>query len=186
MRSRAFANIKSALRVGRAFHVDTNEIPLSSGATDDFGKKVFAERLIDIQSELGKLERHVARKFFRGDAVKHISIRCGGGARFRFAGDALSQAIERSKASGVIESADGSHGVVKVLSRDKTADDTPAEFVVNNEAGDARALREREESRTKHQDRKKNKGIRLCLQSDCVVIMKSKRRATVQEGCDSG
>ena len=121
--------VEGALRVGRAFHIDANEIRgrHAGGFGDQAADDVIGHLLVDVEAHVSELQADVGVQFVGGDFVEKMVVELGAVAGFFSVGDVLAQIVDGDAGAELIDGGGGADGVGNLLAGDKTGRDPLAE-----------------------------------------------------------
>ena len=119
-------DLERRLGVRGALHVDTDEEPGRLGAFEDLAHVVDGRRGIDIEPELGELERHVPLDAGLDHGVEQLDVLPRGGVGGFHGRDALPQQVEREQDMPLLEPLRRGDRLVDRFARDEAAGEAAA------------------------------------------------------------
>jgi hypothetical protein len=91
----ALGHREGALGVGRALHIDADEVVFGRGVGDHLSDDSFRQFIADIHADLGELDADVGVELPGGDLVEEAVVDGGGGFGVGDVGDAFAERVER-------------------------------------------------------------------------------------------
>jgi hypothetical protein len=119
LRAQAAEDVERDLGHARVFHVHADEVAAARGLFDDGARVAVGQLRVDVEAELRELDRDVRVDARLVDARENLQVLAHlllglGDARHR-----LVEVVERGRAAGGVEPADGGDGLLDVLARDE-------------------------------------------------------------------
>ncbi len=124
-RAQSLVDIQRALRVGAGFHVDRDRVAELTGALGDLYEVREGERLVEIQAELGELDRYLGVDRRLGNPFEDVQVVAGDRGRFVAVADVFAEVGEDRSHAAFLERRCRSERVVQGLARHEARDRAP-------------------------------------------------------------
>ena len=144
--------VERALGVGRAFHVDPNEITRIHGRRlrHQAGDQIAGEFLVHVETHVGKLQADIRVELAARDFVQHLMIKLGAGAGFLSVGNVLAEVVDGNAETRLIDGLSDAQRIVHLGAGHKTAGQTLPDGGPLSHPAQRAVLGKRNEERPQH------------------------------------
>jgi hypothetical protein len=119
--------VKGALGVGRALHVNAHEVVDLHCVADQLSHQRESQILVYIEAHVGEFQADVGIKFARRHLLEHLVIELGALLGFVDVGDVLAQVVDADTGAPPVDCLGDADGVGELSSGDKAAGEAQTE-----------------------------------------------------------